>query len=294
MALRESHFSFTKQERSGIFYLLLIIVSLQISFWAYTHHSVTGEENLEVDIKIQSEIEVLKAQHKEQDVVTIYPFNPNFISDYKGYTLGMSVQEIDRLHQFREEGKYINSKEEFQDVTGVPDSLLNTISPYFKFLDWKSKSQERGFNRSAFPKKEKVIKPMQLSDLNSVSALELQQIGGVGPTLSERIVKFRDRLGGFLLDDQLNDVYGLQPEVVQRILQRYTVLNPSQIEKIDLATATASELSQIVYIKWSVAQEIVAYRQRNGGIASFDELLQVENFPADRIARIPLYLSLKK
>ena len=37
---------------------------------------------------------------------TIYPFNPNFISDYKGYKLGMSIQEIDRLHQYRAQNKY--------------------------------------------------------------------------------------------------------------------------------------------------------------------------------------------
>jgi hypothetical protein len=53
----------------------------------------------------------------------LYPFNPNFITDFKGYKLGMSVQEIDLL-EYRKGNKYVNSPKEFQAVTQVSDSLL--------------------------------------------------------------------------------------------------------------------------------------------------------------------------
>ena len=45
-------------------------------------------------------------------------FNPNYISDYKGYELGMSLAELDRLHKFRASGNYIYSAlcTEAQDV----------------------------------------------------------------------------------------------------------------------------------------------------------------------------------
>ena len=66
----------------------------------------------------------------------IFPFNPSFLTDFKGYTLGMSTEEIDRLLAFRKENKWINSVEDFKQVTKVSDSLLNKISPYFKFPDW--------------------------------------------------------------------------------------------------------------------------------------------------------------
>lgn len=51
----------------------------------------------------------------------------------------MSTQEIDRLLAFRKENKYVNSAEEFQQVTKVSDSLLKIISPFFKFPDWIQK-----------------------------------------------------------------------------------------------------------------------------------------------------------
>ena len=63
----------------------------------------------------------------------MYPFNPNYISDYKGYQLGMNVDEIDRLLAHREQSLYVNSAKEFQTITKISDSLLQKISSFFNF-----------------------------------------------------------------------------------------------------------------------------------------------------------------
>ncbi|MEZ4841592.1 MAG: hypothetical protein R2821_08810 [Flavobacteriaceae bacterium] len=56
----------------------------------------------------------------------------------------MSTEEIDKLLQHRAAGKYINSSKEFQyQVTGVSDSLVKTIEPYFKFPDWVVNNQKK-------------------------------------------------------------------------------------------------------------------------------------------------------
>lgn len=242
---------------------------------------------------MQVKIDNIKEESEKNDSLKLYPFNPNFISDFKGYTLGLSVEEIDRLHQFRDKDPYVNSKEEFQKVTGVSDSLLNLISPFFKFPEWANSQTKTLKDATNLEKSTKSISA-PVKDLNGVTLEELKDINGVGNVLSERIIKFRDRLGGFLLDDQLYDVYGLEPAVAERILQKYRVLNIPEIQKIDINTATVGELSKIVYISRSVAEGIVSYRVKNGEILSFSELTQIENFPADRIDRFPLYLSLKK
>jgi hypothetical protein len=44
---------------------------------------------------MQSKIDSIKDQ-SQNTLLKVYPFNPNFITDFKGYKLGMSVQEIDR------------------------------------------------------------------------------------------------------------------------------------------------------------------------------------------------------
>ncbi len=49
---------------------------------------------------IEAEVDSLRIA-LELKAPKIFPFNPNYITDYKGYSLGMSNEEIDRLHQFR-------------------------------------------------------------------------------------------------------------------------------------------------------------------------------------------------
>jgi hypothetical protein len=75
---------------------------------------------------LQAGVDSMKNNDKDK-VKKIYLFNPNFITDYKGYKLGMSVAEIDRLLEFRKGDKYVNSAAEFQKITKVSDSLLKTM-----------------------------------------------------------------------------------------------------------------------------------------------------------------------
>ncbi|MGB6152911.1 MAG: helix-hairpin-helix domain-containing protein [Pricia sp.] len=321
----KSHFRFNKQERSGIFFLLLIIVSLQVGYYFYTNFSENVQQDaLVVDREVQHRIDILKEASLKKDSIKIYPFNPNFITDYKGYTLGMSVAEIDRLHAFRKQNKFANSKEEFQKVTQISDSLLDVLSPYFKFPEWTQKSKRSkarndryeggndsgktvssgstnfsgssGSASAAAPlggdRSGRTSQNAAVKDLNTATITELRTINGIGEKLSARILKFRDRLGGFLIDEQLYDVYGLEPMVVERTLKKFRVLQKPDIQKINVNTASAYEIATLVYIQKQVAQSIVDYRNDNNGILSLDELKNIDGFPFDKIDRIALYLSL--
>ena len=292
----KSHFKFNKQERSGIFFLLLTIILLQVGYFIWKSISADDQvSNLQVDSEMQAQIDALKEKALEGDSIRIFPFNPNFISDYKGYTLGMSVDEIDRLHNFRKTNKYVNSPEEFQQVTQVSDGLLNTISPYFKFPEWAQKGKQQlaaGARLKTSIRKTAKPQKFSISDLNSASESDLKSINGIGEKLSVRIIKFRDRLGGFLTDEQLSHVYGLEPEVVQRVLERFKVLNRPTINKIVINEASTEELTELVYINYYLASKIVDYRDTNGGIVTFNELATIEGFPSKKLDIIQLYLSL--
>ncbi len=252
---------------------------------------------MNIDTETQAQIAALKAKSQEGDTIKLYPFNPNFITDYKGYALGMSTDEIDRLHTFRKQDKFANSPKEFQKVTQISDSLLTAISPYFKFPEWTKKEsnqysvsnkRSKVGHKSSPPSKGLVA----VSDINSATAEDLRSISGIGEKLSARIIKFRDRLGGFLVEEQLYDVYGLEPQVVAKTLKRFKVLKRPIIEKININSATAEGLQKLIYLQKNVAKGIVDYRNDNGTIDSFDELINIEGFPVERIDRITLYLSL--
>ena len=288
----KSHFKFNKQERSGIFFLLFFLVIVQVGYFFYNTIEAKESNLLLKDGVTQKKIDSLKKVAVKQDSIKIFPFNPNYITDYKGYALGMSIDEIDRLHSFRANDKFVNSKEEFQKVTLVSDSLLNLISPYFKFPVWINGSDSKNLDDKPVQKQYSVTKAVEIKDLNEATAEELQRINGIGEKLSARIIKFRDRLDGFMADDQLYEVYYLEPEVAERVLKQFKVIKKPEIVKINVNTATAEELSKLIYIQKDIAERIVNYRNLNGSINSFNELINIEGFPSERIERISLYLSL--
>ncbi len=287
----KSHFTFDKKQRSGIFFLLLIIGAVQIVYFTVDFRTASSPQIEEARLlAFQQEIDSLKLVALENKKPKIFPFNPNYITDHKGYTLGMTPDEVDRLHTFREENKFVNSAKEFQQVTKVSDSLLAAISPFFKFPDWVIQRQKASAKKQfKKPKKDEV--PAVRNDLNTASAEALKEISGIGDVLSKRIVKFRNRLGGFLSEEQLHDVYGLKPEVVERLLLRFELQSKPAIVKININEASISELAALVYFDYKTAKRIVAYRTQVGNIVSFDELTKIEGFPSEKINRIALYLT---
>lgn len=221
----------------------------------------------------------------------IYPFNPNFITASKGDKLGMSPKEINRLHQFRKQDKWVNSKADFQGVTKVSDSLLNKISPYFKFPDWviakRKRQAQEGRNRS------EELPYAQKTDLNDAGMEDLQEVSGIGEVLARRIIRYRSKLGGFVDDVQLKDVYGLSYKTRENLLVQFTVKSNTDVKKLDINTATTAELTDIVYFDYELARKIVNYRITHEGITTFEELAKIEEFPAGRIQRIKLYLKIE-
>ncbi|MEX0287760.1 MAG: ComEA family DNA-binding protein [Flavobacteriaceae bacterium] len=285
----KSHFKFNKQEQSGIFFLLLLIFIFQaVLFFMNGDTFAARPQTLAIDEKTQMEINKLKRIQEKENKAKLYPFNPNYINDFKGYTLGMSPEEIDKLLGYRAKGNFVNSAEEFQQITGISDSLLLRLVPYFKFPDLPGKKHRQLAVSNTQPKRVK----MRDHDLNTATAEELREIRGVGEVLSARIIKFRDALGGFLIEDQLYDVYGLEDEVAGRLIKNFGLASKPKVEKINLNKASAHELAALVYINHNLAEKIVAYRTQIGAFQSFDEFAEIADFPKDKIDRIKLYLSL--
>ncbi|MEH6659048.1 helix-hairpin-helix domain-containing protein [Leeuwenhoekiella marinoflava] len=284
----KSHFFLDNRQRSGILLLVLILVASWGVYFlitpdtSYKSEALTNEELQVFEARIDSlrRIKLAASQPK------IFPFNPNFITDYKGYTLGMSLAEIDKLLRFREKDQWINSAEDFQNVTGVSDSLLQTISPYFKFPEWVTnpKSKASKFSFASAEEKPK-------SDLNKADFASLTQIEGLDEAIAKRVLSYRKRLGGFLEDNQLYDIYGISKSQVYAIKDRFTVQSKPEIKLIDVNSANASDLSTVPFITFEIARDIIDYRVLHEGINNLDELLKIDGISAYKLERIKLYLS---
>jgi DNA uptake protein ComE-like DNA-binding protein len=277
-------------QRTGIFLLLGIIVILQLTYFFidFSSFSINPPEK-EKWLSLQSEIDSIK-QEKLNYIPKIYPFNPNFITDFKGYKLGMSVQEIDRLIAFRKENKYVNSAKEFQDITKVSDSLLNAMSPYFKFPDWVNNKKEfkeyKKFPFKAFAKKGKIV----IIDINQATQEDLIKIYGIGEAVSLRILKEKESFGGFVSMEQMKDIWGLSPEVIENLNSHFTISTLPKLKKIDINNASIKELSQFPYFKYPISKKIVTYRSMNGDFKNSEDLTKIIGLSIEKANIIALYL----
>ena len=79
-------------------------------------------------------------------------------------------------------------------------------------------------------KKEKIV----ILDINQASQEDLIKIYGIGEAISLRILKFKESLGGFVSMEQMNDVWGLSPEVIENLNTHFKISVSPTVKKIDI------------------------------------------------------------
>ncbi len=287
----KSHFLYDSRKRSGILFLsILILASTAFVIWYEPEKEIiiTEDEKRGV-IALEKKIDSLKLLEIEKRKPKIYPFNPNYITDGKGYALGMSVEEIDRLLRFRESGKWINSKADFKEVTKVSDSLLDNISPYFKFPDWVTRPK----TTKSYSQASKWKTAEQKGDLNTLTYDDLLSIEGIDEDAATKISRHLKKIGGYQIDNQIYDVYGVPSKIKRLVLNEYTVKKAPVIKKINVNIASASDLSTIPLLDFDLAKEIVDYRLLNEGIKALEELLKLDGMTDYKFQRIRLYLHIE-
>ena len=277
--------SFSSGQRKGIFALVFVIVLLQFLYWFVDFTPKSPYDLTKTQwLSLQDTIEVFNVRQVTSQ--KIFPFNPNFISDFKGYKLGLSVKEIDKLHTFRAANKFVNSAADFQRVTGVSDSLLHALAPLFKFPDWvRRRSKGNGF--VAFTKSKPTLVK---KEINLATAEDFIKIYGVGAVIANRILIHRDNLGGFVSLEQLDDIWGLKPEVIREIQNNFVLSKVPSLRLVDINNASQKELMQFFYFKYALAKQILIYRSMNGDIRNIDDLIDIKGFPVDKAKIIALYL----
>lgn len=270
---------FTKKQRLSVLVLLGIIIVLQAMIYATRYLQPANRAELIIDPDLQKEIDSLKQKALKKYEPRL--FNPNYINYERGFRLGMSPEEVDRLLEFRTQDKYVNSAAEFQKITGISDSLLHAMSPYFKFPEW-TKSSNRVESRE-----KPVLKKV---DLNKATYNDLVALKGIGDYFANAVLNEREKLGGFVSVEQLQYIKGLRPEAVTLLKQSTFIKNKPAIVKVNINTASREELIQIPYITSRIAREIVVLRSKEDRPLRKEDLEKISSLPLDKLKIIELYL----
>jgi len=345
---------FNRQQRRGLFVLGILIVFFQCIIYSFDDFFKPKPLNISISGQLQKEYDSLRQVALSKKRKKIYPFNPDYLTDYKGYYLGLNVGQIDSVLAFRKRGAHFATKQQFKEVAGLSDSLFTVLEPYIKIVNFSTKNypsknlyqpKTRNINKATaqdlqtvsgigtvlserivkyrksiggftdkkqlnkvyglkpevaakvwqkFKLMKSVDKPLVnlvQKPVNEATAEDFKQVYGVGEKLAGRIVKYRQKIGGFTIKEQLNDVYGLSPETIDAFWRHFKLEKPAKIPfKIDLNEANIKELAKNPYIPYQLAKKIVSYRTLHGAFHTFDDLLKVPEYPENKHKQICLYL----
>ncbi len=126
-------------------------------------------------------------------------------------------------------------------------------------------------------------------ELNSADTTTLQLLHGIGPVYARRIVNHRDKLGGFISLDQLLEVNGFTPELLDHI-RPYLSVDTAGLHKIDVNTLTLKQLIRHPYMEYYFARDLVNLRARGVVFRSFDDLRTIPSASDTLIDRLLPYL----
>ena len=220
-----------------------------------------------------------------------FEFDPNGLSNEQWLRLGLSQKQITVIYNYEAKGGRFYKKEDLKKIYSITTRQYEQLEPYIRISDLRV--AHRGDSvRAKYKVASKYDKVNEVQiELNSVDSLRLESISGIGPVLASRIIRFRNRLGGFYSVKQLGEVYGIDSLKFERLKERF-IIDDDLIQKIDLNKATFEDLKRHPYLSYKQMNAIIQFRRQHGFFKSIDDLKKIAILNEEIIRKIEAYIVL--
>ncbi|HEY3402750.1 MAG TPA: helix-hairpin-helix domain-containing protein [Ohtaekwangia sp.] len=288
-------FGFSRSQANGLVILLplliLAVFSEPIYRWWVAHRKPDIHDVAMLDSMVAhwQATDATEERITKSPKIAAFDFDPNRVLPEELQQLGFSTSLSRRIIRYREKGGKFRIKSDLLKMYGMDTVLYLQLYDHI-LLPVTSQVETFLKSESAFEKKTKIVERF---DINTADSLRLEEIYGIGPKLSKRIINYREKLGGFVSIDQLKEVWGLDTTVVTRLTTQSFVLQNYVPVQLNLNQATENELSAHPYLSRKTAKAIVAYRFQHGPFGGFEDLRNIQALDINTIQKITPYLKLQ-
>jgi DNA uptake protein ComE-like DNA-binding protein len=287
----QDYFGFSKKEINGIFVLLLILFILILIPYCYQPEVRSNPAELaqfkreiaEFEQSVKSDRaysyrDIPVAKPKSKSRPAYFEFNPNELSAADWKKLGLSDKQILVIQNYQAKGGKFYKNEDLKKIYVISSEQYQQLEPYIRIDSKKS-----------ITSKHEIAYSKIIVDLNQTDSTELQNIRGIGPAFASRIIRYRDRLGGFYSLEQLREVYGVDSAKYSQWKLQLKITK--EWKKIAINTATFEELKRHPYLNYKQINAIINYRKQHGPFRDLRDLMPIALLNAEILRKLEPYLS---
>lgn len=308
-------FGFSRTEANGFIILLLLMVTFLFApiltkqiFLQMQPDLLLASDVTKLDsllLVMDQNLEVKKKSTVVVDEARLYDFDLNTISSAQLQSFGLPKFLADRVLKYRERVKPFTHSSELLKVYGMDSADYERLKPFIKIKP-VPKSDKKASENSYYSKtadtdtsfsspERKYSKPFKFQlkpfDINQADTAQLKKVYGIGAVYAQRIVDYRDLLGGYVRQDQFNEIYGLKSPNLDSLKNYAIVKTPLKVKKLKLNSISEEELANHPYISYQQAKLIIAYRNMHGHFNDADELLKIKVLDETFLNKVKGYLS---
>ena len=218
-------------------------------------------------------------------------FDPNTIDAAGWKKLGLRDKTIATILNFRSKGGKFRQPEDIKKIWGLFPDEVERILPFIQIAAAStSYSKQKNNYAISAPVENKFSRSIVDIEINGADSIAFISLPGIGSKLSQRIINFREKLGGFYSVNQVGETFGLPDSVFQKIKPRLQL--SGDVKKININTATLDELKIHPYVRYHLANAIIQYRLQHGQYKMVEDIKKIMIMNDEVFSKISPYLSI--
>lgn len=221
--------------------------------------------------------------------VETFPFDPNTADSSQLIRLGLQSWQVHNIYKYRARGGVYRKKEDFARLYGLTVKDYHRLEPYIRISsDYQPaatlvKEERKERDTLRYPVK---IQEDEQVVLNTADTATLRKVPGIGVYFAKEIVRYGQRLGGYVSVDQLDEIADFP-----QASKKYFVVQQANPKKLNVNQLTLQQLRRHPYINYYQARAIKEYCRLHGPLKSLDDLRLSRDFPPEVIQRLAPYVT---
>ena len=258
----KNYLSLTKKEWNGLVVLLILIVLVWATPYAFRlwhKDTLINFKRFNADAALLDQAKKANSDPSADSTAgsyTLFKFNPNHLPDAQWRKLGLRQHQIDVLKHYEEKGGRFYKKSDVKKIYSITAEDYKRLEPYILLPG------------------DGYAGPAEIIEVNHADSAKLVTLKGIGPAYAMRIIRYRDKLGGFYNKEQLKEVFGIDEEHYL-LIDKEVKVNPLLIKKLNINKAVFEDLRHYPYLSYKQMNAIINYRNEHGDYDNFNDLKDV-------------------